>query len=63
MNRHRKDIKHNRNKPVAEDFNKPDHTLENLRLAVIKKVKGTTKQQWEVKEQKIISNSIASIKV
>ena len=59
MNRHRKDIEHNRNKPVAEDFNKPDHTLENLRLAV----KGTTKQQWEVKEQKIISNSIALIKV
>ena len=37
MNGHRKDIKHSRNKPVAEDFNKPDHMLENLRLAVIKK--------------------------
>ena len=29
---HRSDIKHNRNKPVAEHFNKPDYTLENLRL-------------------------------
>ena len=47
MNGHRKEIKHNRNKPVAEHFNKFDHTLENLRLAVIKKVKGKTKQQWK----------------
>ena len=54
MNEHRSDIKHNRNKPVAEHFNKPDHTLQNLRLAVIKKVKGKTKQQREVEEQKII---------
>ena len=54
MNGHRSDIKHNRNKPVAEHFNKLDHTLENLRLAVIKKVKGKTKQQRKVKEQKII---------
>ena len=37
MNGRRSDIKHNRNKPVAEHFNKPDHTLKNLRLAVIKK--------------------------
>ena len=43
-----------RNKPVAEHFNKPDHTLENLRLAVIKKVQGKTKQQREIKEQKLI---------
>ena len=50
MNRRRSNIKHNRNKPVAEHFNKLDHTLENLRL----KVKGKTKQQWEVEEQKII---------
>ena len=35
-------------------FNKPDHTLENLGLAVIKKVKGKTKQRREVEEQKII---------
>ena len=54
MNGHRSYIKHNRKKPVAEHFNKPDHTLENLRLAVIKKVKGKTKQQREVEEQKII---------
>ena len=54
MNRHRGDIKHNRNKPVAEHFNKPDHTLDNLKLTVIKEVKGKTKQQWEVEEQKII---------
>ena len=54
MNRHRSDIKHNRNKPVAEHFNKPDHTLENFRLAAIKKVQGKTKQQREVEEQKII---------
>ena len=54
MNGHRSDIKHNRNKPVAEHFNKPDHTLDNLRLAVIKEFKGKTKQQWEVEEQKII---------
>ena len=40
MNGHRSDIKHNRNKPIAEHFIKPDHTMENLRLAVIKKVKG-----------------------
>ena len=52
MNIHRSDIKHNRNKPVAKHFNTPDHTLENLRLAVIKKVKGKTKQQRE-EEQKI----------
>ena len=44
INEYRSDIKHNRNKPVAEHFNKPDHTLENLRLVVIKKVKGKTKQ-------------------
>ena len=37
MNGHRSNIKHNRNKPVAEYFYKPNHTLENLRLAVIKK--------------------------
>ena len=48
------EIKHNRNKPVAEHFNKPDHTLDNLKLAVIKEVKGKTKQQREVEEQKII---------
>ena len=54
MNRHRSDIKHNRNKPVAEPFNKLVHTLETLMLAVIKKVKGKTKQQREVEEQKII---------
>ena len=54
MNGHRSDIKHNRNKPVAEHFNKPDHSLDNLKLAVIKKVKGKTKQQREVEEQKII---------
>ena len=54
MNGHRSDIKHNRNKLVAEHINKPDHTLDNLRLAVIKKVKGKTKQQQEVEEQKII---------
>ena len=55
MNGHRSDIKNNRNKPVANyHFNKPDHTLENLRLAVIKKVKDKTKQQREVEEQKII---------
>ena len=42
------------NKPVLKHFNKPDHTLENLRLVVIKKVKRKTKQQREVEEQKII---------
>ena len=62
VNGHRSGIKHNRNKPVAELFNKPDRTLENLRLMVIKKVKGKTKQQREV-EQKLFSNSIASTKV
>ena len=54
MNGRRSDIKHNRNKPVAEHFNKPNHTLENLKLTVIKEVKGKTKQQREVEEQKII---------
>ena len=71
MNGRRRGIKHNRNKPIAKHFNKPDYTLENIRLAVIKKVKGSilssshqksqtikkvkvTKQQREVKEQKII---------
>ena len=54
MNGHRSDIKHNRNKPVAEHLNKPDHTLDNLKLTVIKEVKGKTKQQREVDEQKII---------
>ena len=53
MNGHRSDVKHNRNKPVAEHFNKPDHTLVNLKLAIIKKVKGKTKQQRKVEEQKI----------
>ena len=42
MNGHRSDIKHNRNKPVAKHFNEPDHTLDNLKLAVIKEVKGKT---------------------
>ena len=56
MNGHRSDIKHNRNKPVAEHFNKPDHTLDNLKLTIIKEVKGKTKQQREVEEQKIIFN-------
>ena len=50
MNGHRNDIKHNRNKPVAKHFNKPYHTLDNLKLTVIKEVKGKTKQQREVKE-------------
>ena len=36
-------FKHNRNKPVTEHFNKPEHTSENLQLAVIKKVKSKTK--------------------
>ena len=54
MNGYRSDIKHNRNKPVAEHFNKPDHTLDNLKLTVIKEVEGKTKQQREVEEQKII---------
>ena len=54
MNGHRSDIKHNRNKLVAEYFNKPDYTLDNLRLVVIKEVKGKTKQQQEVEKQKII---------
>ena len=54
MNGHRSDIKHNRNKLVAEHFNKPDHIFDNLKLTVIKEVKGKTKQQWEVEEQKII---------
>ena len=54
MSGHRSDIKHNRNKPIAEHFNEPDHTLENLRLAIFKKVKGKTKQQREVEEQKVI---------
>ena len=53
MNKHRSNIRHNRNKPAAEHFNKPDHTLENLRLAVIKKVKRKTKQQRDV-EHKLI---------
>ena len=56
MKGHRSNIRHNRNKPAAEHFNKSDHTLENLRLAVIEKVKGKTKQQQEVhvEEQKVI---------
>ena len=54
MNGHRSDIKHKRNKLVVKHFNKTDHTLDNLRLAVIKEVKGKTKQQWEVEKQKII---------
>ena len=33
---------------------KPDHTLENVRLAVIKKVNDKIKEQREVEEQKII---------
>ena len=41
-------------KYIAEYFNKPDHTLKNLRLAVIKKVKGATKQLREAEEEKII---------
>ena len=47
MNGRKSNIKHNtgRNKSVAEHFNKPNLTLENLRLAVYKKIKATTKQQ------------------
>ena len=41
MNGHTSDIRLYRNKPVAEHLNKADHTFENLKLAVIKKVKGT----------------------
>ena len=52
MNGHRSDIKHNRNKPVAKHFNKPDHALDNLKLEVVKEVKVKTKQQREVEEQK-----------
>ena len=63
MNGHRSDVKHDRNKSAAEYFNKPDHTLENFKLAVIKKVKDITKQQREVQKKKFFSNSIASIKV
>ena len=54
MNGYKSHIKHNENKPVAKHFNKPGHSLENLRLAVIKKVKGTIKEPREVEEQKII---------
>ena len=54
INGHMSNIKCNRNKLVAKHFNKPDHTLDNLKLAVIKEVKGKTKQHWEVEEQKII---------
>ena len=54
MNGHRSDIKQNRNKLVGKHFNKRDHTLDNLRLAVIKKVKDKKKQQREEEEQKII---------
>ena len=46
----RSDIKHNRNKPIDEHFHEPDHTWENLRLMMMKKVKGTTKQQREVEK-------------
>ena len=54
MNRPRSDIKHNRNKLVTEHFNKPDHTLENLRLTVIKKIKDKTKQQREVEKKNCV---------
>ena len=54
MNGHRNNIRHNRNKTVDEHFNKPGHTLDNLRLAAIKKVKNITKQQRQVEEQKNI---------
>ena len=50
MNGH---TKHNRNKAIAEHFNKPDYLLENLRLAVVKKIRSTTKQKQKV-EEKII---------
>ena len=50
INCHRNDIKRNRNKPVADYFNKPDYLLKNLRLEVTKKVQVLTKQQREVKE-------------
>ena len=39
MNGHWGDIKQNRNKRMAEYFNKSDHTFENLRLVVIKNLK------------------------
>ena len=54
MNGHRRNIKHNKNKPVAKHFNKLDHTLENFRLEMIIKVKGKSKQQQEIEEQKNI---------
>ena len=47
-NGHRSDIKHNKNKPVAKQFNKPDYTFKNLRLAIIKKL---TRQQRKVEKQ------------
>ena len=39
INGHRGDIKNNKNKPVAEHVDKLDHTLENIRLVVVKKSK------------------------
>ena len=39
---------------VAEHFNKPDDTLENLKLAVIKKVKGPNKTTTGSRRIKII---------
>ena len=36
-------FRHIKNKHVAEHFNKLGHMLKNLKLAVIKKVKATTK--------------------
>ena len=63
MNGHRSDTKHNRNKPVAEHFNKPDHTLDNLKLALIKEVKSKTSNNGKWKSKKLLSNSIMLTKV
>ena len=54
MNGHRNDIKHNRKKPVADHFNQSNHSIGNLLVAVLKQVRGSTKQQREIEEQKII---------
>ena len=63
MNAHRSDIKHNNNKPAANYFNTPDHTLENLRSAIIKKKVKPTKTTAISRKTKITFKFDCVIKV
>ena len=51
MNGHRSDITTRKlDKPVASHFNQPDHSLEDLRVMGIEKIKNYSKRQRKLRE-------------